>query len=162
MVKRRKYRYEPVLIITCAKIPGKKWYVRGSWKKHQKEYLKSPPEFHDGLHYQMRRIGIDWFTAHPLRKSNSAEHNTAISEGMRRGKVWNRGLKTGKRENFKPPNVKEWMIVTTNGIQSVKNLKDWLRRNNLPYDLIKMRIKRSGPWPFISQSINILRIQKWS
>lgn len=163
MSKRRKYRYQAVLLITCAKLPGKEWRVRGTWKKHQREYLKSPPEAYDGLHYQMRRIGIDWFTAKTVKAPLSEERKTAISEGMRRSRVWNRGLKTGKRANFKPPNVKEWMIVTDAGTLTVRNLTEWIRKNGLNYGLLKMRIRR-GNWPYKppGASINILRISKWS
>lgn len=146
------------MLITCAKLPGKEWRVRGEWKEHLQKYLKSTED----LHYWMRKIGVDWFTAKPLQEPHTEEHKTAISEGMRRGRVWNRGLKLGPRKDFKPPNVKEWMIITSSGMHTVKNLKGWLRRNNLPYDVIKMRIRKQGPWPYQTPTINILKIQKWS
>lgn len=148
------------IIVKCKKM-DKQWKVKGPWESHERYYLKSPPEAFDGLHAAMRKIGIDWFTWDYAR---NPEISKKIAKALK-GKRPIRPRKRWKRtDTYNKPNTGEWMVVTNTGTHTIKNLRDWTRRNGISIDAIRTRIKRNR-WPYRPPKhygINILRISKWS
>lgn len=152
----RKYRYRPVLRVTCTHPRHQReWKVRGTWEEHCRTYLRSPAEAYGGLHKAMRQLGIDWFQAHQSqRPPHTAERRRNISKAMKASRVWNRGTK--QKQIYPRPNTAQWLIVTIAGQQTITNLDGFCRQHGLSRHAIRSRIKRNS-WPYL----NILRITKW-